>query len=243
MNDQDVHTKHRHLSVPAVVAFWASLFALVWFLWDPPRVFSHAILLVLPVLLLAAIGLVSTIRKRESVRGMSYAIAAIVLISVMAPHIYRDAASEQQLRRYCKNQMMALTAAVGFYTSDNESYPLPDNWNDSLIPYMRYSRVLTSSLAERIPYKHAHLRYLPTYAMNSNLVGLSPEDIAQPDKTVVLFESVPGANLAGGPELLPSPPRYRIGYVIGFADGHAELVREDKIDSLIWDPRDHASRE
>ena len=45
-----------------------------------------------------------------------------------------------------------------------------------------------------------------------------------------------GIFLAGGRELLPENPRVRRGYVIGFLDGHVELVRPDRLDELIWTP-------
>ena len=75
------------------------------------------------------------------------------------------------------------------------------------------------------------------YAMNAKLKGLTIKDVKHPDKTVMLFESIPGRNLAGGLELLPKPPRHPGGYSVAFVDGRVRMVREQEMGQLIWDPR------
>jgi prepilin-type processing-associated H-X9-DG protein len=55
--------------------------------------------------------------------------------------------------------------------------------------------------------------------MNITLRGKREKDLKDPAHTVMFFDSVPGNNLAGGPELLPLKPRHK-KYNIVFADGH-----------------------
>jgi prepilin-type processing-associated H-X9-DG protein len=61
--------------------------------------------------------------------------------------------------------------------------------------------------------------------------------IKTPDKIVTLFESQGGWNASGGPEQLLKHPRHLGGIVVGFADGHAEMVMPDRLDKLVWTPQ------
>ena len=58
-----------------------------------------------------------------------------------------------------------------------------------------------------------------------------------PADTVVLFElKEPAANAVGGTNLAGAPPgSYFNSLAVGFADGHAEMVR--KWETLRWNPR------
>ncbi len=78
---------------------------------------------------------------------------------------------------------------------------------------------------------------MPTYAMNSRLEGLRWGDVADPQNIVMLFESTPGKNLSGGPEMMPSPRRHLSTEIIGFADGHAMSVNDHVRKRLNWDPK------
>ncbi len=57
-----------------------------------------------------------------------------------------------------------------------------------------------------------------------------------PAETVLIFETDGGWNLSGSRELLLAKPRHGNGYVVGFADGHAELVRPERLEKLRWEP-------
>jgi len=74
-------------------------------------------------------------------------------------------------------------------------------------------------------------------AMNAALDGLTNEQIPDPGKTVVFFESRFGSPLSGGRELLPAQPRSSRGYSVVFVDGHAETLSRDEIDNLVWNPK------
>jgi prepilin-type processing-associated H-X9-DG protein len=51
------------------------------------------------------------------------------------------------------------------------------------------------------------------------------KEVQAPAQTLLVFEIDGGWNVSGGPELLPAKARHNGVYVIGFADGHAEMVR------------------
>jgi prepilin-type processing-associated H-X9-DG protein len=74
------------------------------------------------------------------------------------------------------------------------------------------------------------------YAMNRSLSGKSLGDIRFRDRTVLLFDCVPGGPPAGGPELLPARPRHPDGHGVAFCDGHVKFVPKERLGELIWDP-------
>lgn len=133
-------------------------------------------------------------------------------------------------RSSCKSNLKQIGTAINMYTQDwNDYYPTTGTpWPDALIPYLKNTRVLVCIEMESKD---------PTYAMNMLLKGLKEDDIAMPDKTVLAFESIPGKNLFGGPELFPSPPRHKEGHTILFADGHVEQVPVSRLNTLNWWPK------
>jgi prepilin-type processing-associated H-X9-DG protein len=74
------------------------------------------------------------------------------------------------------------------------------------------------------------------YAFNARLAGKGMKDVQTLAETVLIFETDGGWNVSGGPELLPAKPRHSNGYVIGFADGHSEVVRPARLEKLRWEP-------
>lgn len=126
------------------------------------------------------------------------------------------------------NNTRHLCLAVNLYCDDNEgSFPPAENWPDVLKPYIDYEKILVS------PYAPEAGR---AWTMNKNLDGRKRQHIKLPDRTVLVFEARFNSPPAGDRELLPENPRTRRGYVIGFVDGHAEFIRPDRLDELIWTP-------
>jgi len=60
--------------------------------------------------------------------------------------------------------------------------------------------------------------------------------VQAPAQTVLVFEIDGGWNVSGGPELLPVKVRHGGAYVVGFADGHVEMVRSPRLGQLRWEP-------
>jgi len=69
-----------------------------------------------------------------------------------------------------------------------------------------------------------------SYAINPN----AKLDCRFPAKTVLLFESNPGWNQSGGPELSTTPNHGGKGCNVLFCDGHVEFVRAEDINNLQW---------
>lgn len=186
------------------------------------------------------LGIVSlrAIRKSQGwLKGTGLAIAGIAVSGIallMMPFImgitftglYNARKSDRVL--LSMNNARQLCLAVNLYCDDNDgSFPPVENWPDVLEPYIRNEKVLTSPFAPEAG---------RIWTMNKNLDGLKTQDIKQPGRTVLIFEARFNSPPAGGRELLSEKPGTIRGHVIGFLDGHVELVRPDRFDELIWTP-------
>jgi hypothetical protein len=74
------------------------------------------------------------------------------------------------------------------------------------------------------------------FAMNSNLRGASFMNISEPERTVLFFECAPGGAACGTAELMAKEPRSPQGFLIGYADGHVEVLRPGMLYKLKWLP-------
>lgn len=176
---------------------------------NPPRANNTAI----AVLVLIVVGLILL-----AIMG--------VLAAVLFPAFLRArvAATEDS----CMMNLKRLGGAMRAYQANwNDACPSADTWNDSLAPGFRDRAVF------RCP---ADKSGKPGYAMNRKLSGASRSVLNAGRDTVMLFDSVPGYNQAGGPELLPTEPRHPGGHMVVFADGHVQKVVLSAGQSLNWTP-------
>ena len=67
--------------------------------------------------------------------------------------------------------------------------------------------------------------------MNKNVEELGTS--APPDM-VLLFETHPGWNQAGGPEILSTDNHQGLGCNVLFIDNHVEFVKTEDLDKLKW---------
>ena len=134
-----------------------------------------------------------------------------------------------------ESNMSQLCLAAALYSNENAGLlPDPDAWQEQLQPYVPDIDELTSS-----PFDPDVGRL---FAMNAYLIGSSAAqplpvaltDIPEQDRTVLFFEVSSGSPSSGGPELLPAEPQGPDGCIIGFADGHVEVIPPEQIDDLIW---------
>ena len=191
---------------------------------------------VLPVaaFLLGATILVHMRRVHGTRRDQACAIAAVVVAAVAllgAAKAYRGAQMwvERARANQCINNLKQIYAAVELYAQEwDDRLPPVGNWNNAVDLFIRNKKVW------ECPSPPGDAR--TSFAVNLRLSGLSRAYVKSPESTVLLFESVAGHNLAGGPELLPDPPRHRAGHNITFVDGHVETVPEAELSSLIWEP-------
>lgn len=191
-------------------------------------------------LILGIVGLCAIKKRAEQLKGQALAIAGIVVSAitiVILPFIalmmallmpVLAGARHQAKTAVSLNQAKQICIAMIMYCEENDGrFPPALNWPAALAPYIGDGKILESPFAP-----HTGL----AWAMNTHLCDQKIRDIKQPQRVVLIFEVEPGSPPAGGQELLPHRPRGRGGYVIGFMDGHAEIVSPDKVQQLIWIP-------
>ncbi|MBE9566131.1 MAG: hypothetical protein IMF16_05230 [Proteobacteria bacterium] len=99
-----------------------------------------------------------------------------------------------------RETLRPVASALELYLADNDdAFPDPAYWCDQLLPYLEDERLLMYPSGSSLR---------SAYAFNSGLAGLTHGALADPEHTIVIFESDAGWNAAGGPELLPAPPRH-----------------------------------
>ena len=130
----------------------------------------------------------------------------------------------------CMSNIKQLNLGLIMYANDNKDrFPAGTGWCDSLTPYLGGS-ANAFVCPQGAPNQRCH------YALNARMVGHGINDVQAPAQTVLVFEIDGGWNVSGGPELLPAKARHGGVYGIGFADGHAEMVRAERLGRLRWEP-------
>ncbi len=199
--------------------------------------FVSAGLTALPALVLGIVALVQIKKDKARLGGEGLAITGIVLSGIMVLLIPIFAAilfpvfskaRYKAVQATCMSNLKQSSLAMMQYVQDyDEKYPSAANWNQGLEPYMKSSVVL------RCPSAHNDL---PSYALNKSLASVALKGVRSPSETVGIYDSIPGVNLSGGPELLPVPGRHDDGNNIGFADGHVKWYRDGSYGMLAWQP-------
>jgi prepilin-type processing-associated H-X9-DG protein len=148
----------------------------------------------------------------------------------------------------CWTNVFGLGKAMILYSQDHNDYlPTPSQWCDPLTeraeiheeilqcPGVRRAPRWVAYPLERYLYrqnKHTqYIRSLPAsdYAMNPNALTTSGSP-----RLVVLFETAPGWNQHGGPEILTTDHHDGKGCNVLFLDGHVEFVRTEDLPNLRW---------
>lgn len=160
----------------------------------------------------------------------------VVLAAVLFPvFVHR---SHPTLQGRCVSNLAAMGHATEMYMrSHGRHYPPAERWTGALRSVLTRPGESPASSDKSFICPSAAEESLPTYAMNSRLGGLPERDTDDSPDTVLYFESIPGRNLHGGPELFPPEPRHEDGYAICFVDGYVEFVSKSDIGELIWDPK------
>jgi prepilin-type processing-associated H-X9-DG protein len=197
----------------------------------------------LPAIICGIVALVKISKSKGQLKGMGLAITGIALPTIMIPVaamllaiLMPSLAKVKQIaeRTVCMTNMKQLSMSVMIYTEDYDGkFPTADQWSDLLEPYLGD----TTNPFTSCPVETGEGF---SYAFNQNLDGLTTADVGM--DVVLLFESQPGHNLTGGPELLitnrhPASNRDSFGGCnVAFVDGHIEFINAEDIENLKWKP-------
>jgi prepilin-type processing-associated H-X9-DG protein len=160
-----------------------------------------------------------------------FLIIAAALV-VCGPPIGHGGPRPAAQRAACQSNLKRISRAMLMYAQDNDGrLPGAGNWDSAVVRYLRKDPNATPRLfqcpsdrsAPREPgYPHSGSA---SYALNRRVGGRRVRDIADPESTVLLFDSSGrGTGMNGGPELLPSPPRHQERNNVAFLDGSVRSV-------------------
>ena len=186
----------------------------------------------IPAIILGIVGLVKISKSAGQLKGSGFAIAGIALPVVLLPFIallmgimMPALAKVKQiaLRQVCGTNLRQIGIVMTMYAEENNQYPTADKWCDLLLEYAEITK--NSFRCPGAP------EGLCNYAMNKNIEQFAAD--APPDM-VLLFETHPGWNQAGGPEILTTENHQDDGCNILFADGRMQFIKTRDLNDLKW---------
>jgi len=191
----------------------------------------------IPAIVLGIIAIVKVSKSAGRLKGNGLAITGIVippaslpiialLMGIMMPALAR--VKQVSFRMVCATNMSALGKAMLIYAgTHNDMFPTPSKWCDLLI---EHAEVPKSFICKGASAGSCN------YAMNKNIEKVG---IFAPPDMVLLFESKPGWNQAGGPEILTTDNHWGTGCNVLFVDGHVEFVKTKDLKNLKWTTREN----
>lgn len=214
----------------AIASMVMGLLCLTCILWP---------LFALPAVICGIVALVKISKNKPCLKGTGLAITGIVipammtllipvialLLAIMMPAVSRAKVVAE--RTVCMTNLSGLSTAMMVYRNDYDNkYPTPEQWCNLL---MQEADVSPKSFQCPEDPEGSF-----SYAINENVYKI--ESGSESLLMVVLFEAGLGCNGVGGPEQLILRHNWhgQPGCNIGFADGHAEFVSEDRIAGLQW---------
>jgi len=187
-------------------------------------------------LILGIIAMVKVKNSGGKLSGNGLALAGVIVSAVFlfmipifaAMLLPALAAAKQKAQNInCVNNEKQLALAIRIYSGDNkDQFPPAATWCDAIKPEMGSEKVLKCPSAK--PGSRCD------YAFNAKLSGLDASKVNP--QTVELFESDGGWNANGGPELMIGSARHARMFVVAFADGSVQQLRESQLATLRWDP-------
>jgi prepilin-type processing-associated H-X9-DG protein len=187
----------------------------------------------IPAIVLGIVGLVKIEKSAGKLRGRGLAIGGIVvppaslpvvalLMGILMPALART--RQIAFRMVCGTNMSGLGKAMLFYANDyDDKFPKSSEWCDLLIEHQEVSpTIFRCKGAPEGPCNYAMNKNIEEYGINS------------PPDMVLLFETHPGWNQTGGPEILTTDNHQRDGCNVLFVDSHVEFVKTEDLDNLKW---------
>jgi prepilin-type processing-associated H-X9-DG protein len=189
-------------------------------------------------LILGLIAMGKIRRSQGALRGWELALAGTIisgvfllmlpiLAALFLPALAQAKSKAQSI--VCMNNLKQLALGARIYSSDNqEKLPAADTWCDKIQPSVGSPRVFLCPSAD--PGKRSH------YAYNVRLSGVEASKISAPAQTVMFFECDGGWNASGGPERTLKKSRHGKTFSVAFVDGHVEIMTEQRLRQVRWDP-------
>jgi hypothetical protein len=182
----------------------------------------------IPAIILGIVGLVKIRKSGGKLKGNGFAIAGIVMALTIPILMIPILMHVRQIahRMVCGTNMSILGMEMLIYLNDyDDDFPTPSKWCDLMI---KHTNVKPSTLrcfgATEGPCN---------FAMNKNI---EKHGLRSPLDMVVLFETYPGWNQSGGPEILTTENHQGDGCSVLFLDSHVEFVKTEDLDDLKWKP-------
>jgi len=223
-----------NLPPPAPVPARTSGLAIASLILGPCGILSCGISSLVGIIL-GIVSLTQISKSQGRLKGQGLAIAGIIVSAffilmmpaMMIPAFAKARAKAQSIT--CMNNAKQLAVAVVIHAQANtNSCPPAATWCDAIQPEISMTSVFQCPAGDKTHQSH--------YAYNAKLSGLNLDDVKNPAQTVLFFETDGGWNLSGGSELLPRKMRHNHGVVVGFVDGHVEVVPESRLSQLQWEP-------
>ncbi|MHC4156724.1 MAG: hypothetical protein ACYST6_17650 [Planctomycetota bacterium] len=229
----------RELSVAIVclITFFLGALVLPAFNGFRSRAFVRSVFLLgLPWLLLTLLLAILALRKIiRHKRGPGLKVLASAIISLSAVlvvcwfHFWSKEPFRPAYEMICGTNISGLVKCIRVYSNGaNDTLPPADKWCDLLVGHdFTTPKQFICKASDAVPGESS-------YALNRNLVGRKLSEI--PGDVVMLFESKPGWNVVGGPEILTTENHRGQGCNVAFVDTHVEFVKTEDLANLKWVP-------
>jgi type II secretory pathway pseudopilin PulG len=185
-------------------------------------------------------GIIAMVKVKNSggrLGGNGIALAGVIVSGIflfMLPFILAGmllpalaAAKQKSEAINCVNNLKQLALAVRIYSNNNQDQlPPAATWCDAIKVEAGTEKIFKCagvSSGSRCD-----------YAFNAKLGGMNESKVDP--HTVMIFESDGGWNANGGSELMIRKPRHARVFVVAFADGSVQQLRESQLNTLRWDP-------
>jgi prepilin-type processing-associated H-X9-DG protein len=192
------------------------------------------LLTAIPAIIFGIVALVKIGKGRGQLKGKGLAIAGICVpvavlplvaieMAIMIPALAKTRTMAQRLA--CASNLSGLRKAMLIYSNDyNDMYPTSSKWCDLLVEHVEVTpKTFRCPGAPEGPCN---------YAMNKNVEKLGANS---PPDMILLFETAPGWNQSGGPEILTTENHQGEGCNILFVDSHVEFVKTKDLKKLRWE--------
>lgn len=159
-------------------------------------------------------------------RRLAYLAIVLALVSIGSAIVGSWKSSRVPAAARCGPNLSGLGKAMLIYAYDYDVLPVADQWCDLLVNHAEVAPKLLIC-----PASDAR-RGQSSYAMNNSAAGKPLDGL--PHDLVLLYESSPGWNQAGGPELLSTASHEGLGCNVLLVNGVVRFIKTGELAQLKW---------